>query len=183
MKEPWTLPGVPWKTESAFYGWIRGILRKGWSRHPVKLEYIKQNRKRIPNPNVNGRVSEVWGMTCQQCGNDFVQSQIEIDHLNPASSLRCKEDIQGFVERLLFITFDDIEAVCLECHAIRTFSQKQGISFEEASMEKIALDLIKKKMDKDWLDAHGITPQSSAEKRRIQIVELLKEEKKDEQEE
>lgn len=161
MKEPWKLSGVPWKTESAFYGWIRGILRKGWSRHPVKLEYIKQNRKRIPNPNVNGRVSEVWGMTCQQCGNDFVQSQVEIDHLNPASSLRCKEDIQGFVERLLFITFDDIEAVCLDCHAIRTLSQKQGVSFQEASLHKIAIDLDKKKLDKAWLESKGSFPQGT----------------------
>lgn len=42
---------------------------------------------------------------------------------------------------------------------------------------KIAVSLIKKKMDKAWLKAKGVTPQSSAEKRRIQIVELLKEEK------
>lgn len=41
---------------------------------------------------------------------------------------------------------------------------------------KIAVSLIKKKMDKAWLKAKGVTPQSSAEKRRIQIVELLKEE-------
>lgn len=177
MKEPWTLPGVPWKTESAFYGWIRGILRKGWSRHPVKLEYIKQNRKRIPNPNVNGRVSEVWGMTCQQCGNDFVQAQIEIDHLNPASSLRCKGDIQGFVERLLFITFDDIEAVCLDCHTIRTLSQKQGISLERARAEKTAIRLQKEKQDVQWLKENGIIPASNSAKRRVQIVEKLMEEK------
>lgn len=176
MKQPWTLPGVPWKTESAFYGWIRGILRKGWSRHPVKLEYIKQNRKRIPNPNVNGRVSEVWGMTCGQCGNDFVQSLIEIDHLNPASSLRCKEDIQGFVERLLFITFDDIEAVCMDCHAIRTLSQKQGVSFQEASLQKIAIDLEKKKLDKAWLESKGVKPAGNSTKRREQILTKLREE-------
>ena len=35
----------------------------------------------------------------------------QVDHVVPAGSLQRKEDIQGFVERLLFITKDDLRLV------------------------------------------------------------------------
>ena len=51
-----------WKTESTFLSWIRGNVRRNlWSRHPVKIEFIKNNRIRIPNPNPKGKAKEVWG--------------------------------------------------------------------------------------------------------------------------
>lgn len=174
---PWQLKGVPWKTEAAFWGWVRGILRKGWSRHPVKLEYIKQHRKRIKNPNPKGKVPEVWGCTCEMCGNDFVQSMIEIDHLNAASSLRCIEDLQGFAERLLVVTFEDIRALCKPCHSIVTLSQKKGVSLEEATLEQkvIAIDKLNVTEVKKWLLERGITPATNKPGRRKQIKEFLME--------
>ena len=78
--KPWLEVGSPWKTESAFWGWVRGVLRKGWSKHPIKLEYIKRNRRRIKNPTGNPRFPEVWGMNCTVCKKDHVQANIEIDH-------------------------------------------------------------------------------------------------------
>ena len=49
-----------WKTESAYYTWLRGSIRRAmWSKNPVKLEFIKRNRIKIPNPNPKGRVKEV----------------------------------------------------------------------------------------------------------------------------
>ena len=44
-----------WKTESAFMSWLRGGIRRMWSKHPVRIEFMKQNRIRIPNPNKNGK--------------------------------------------------------------------------------------------------------------------------------
>ena len=106
-------------------------------------------------------------------------SLCQVDHKTPAGQLNKTEDIQGFVERLLYVTEEDLRLVCKDCNSALAYSDKHGVSFKDAQIEKLAIDLVKKKMDRDWLDAHGIPPQSSAEKRRIQIVELLKEEKKD----
>ena len=148
-KPPWEVSGVPWKTESAYWGWVRGVLRKGWSRHPVKLEFIKKFRKKVPNPNPNGRVSEVWGMQCNHCKGDFAMPIakktkdkilkdfgvkvvcIEINHKNAASSLKCKEDLEGFAGRLLYVNFDDLEPLCKECHDVYTYMERHGGTFEE----------------------------------------------------
>ena len=48
-----------WKTESAFMSWLRGGIRRMWSKHPVRIEFMKQNRIRIPNPNKSGKAKEV----------------------------------------------------------------------------------------------------------------------------
>ena len=61
-----------WKTESAFMSWLRGGIRRMWSKHPVRIEFMKQNRIRIPNPNKNGKAKEVWGGVC--AGQGFAGS-------------------------------------------------------------------------------------------------------------
>jgi len=147
---PWQEEGVPWKTESAFWGWVRGTLRKGWARHPVKLAFINKYRIKVPNPNPWGRNAQVWGMVCERCGHAFPMAMpketkqrikqkhgvdvvtIEIDHRNPASSLRCKEDISGFALRLFYVTFSDLRPLCQGCHQIVTYYYAHGVTEEEA---------------------------------------------------
>jgi len=29
--------GTPWRTKSEFYVWLRGLLRRGWSKHPLRI--------------------------------------------------------------------------------------------------------------------------------------------------
>ncbi len=194
--EPWEVQGVPWKTEAAYWSWVRGVLRKGWSRHPVKLEYIKQNRHKIPNPNPNGKAATIWGMTCASCSNDFPVSMakktrdrvkaeyntdivcIEINHKNAASSLRCKEDLEGFAGRLLYVNLDDLEPLCKTCHGIHTYAERMGITFEEAVIEKevIAFGKLKIKEQKSILAEHYTEVEDGNEKARKQAYrQYLKE--------
>jgi hypothetical protein len=64
-KKLWELYPHIWSSESAYMSWLRGGLRRYlWSKNPVKLEFIKQNRIKIPNPNPKGKVKEVWGGVC-----------------------------------------------------------------------------------------------------------------------
>ena len=44
----WELYPNIWKSESAFMSWLRGGIRRMWSHHPVRIEFMKQNRIRIP---------------------------------------------------------------------------------------------------------------------------------------
>lgn len=144
-KQPWKVKGVPWKTESAFWSWVRGVLRKGWSKHPVKLEYIKQFRKRIKNPNPKGKTSEVWGMTCQQCGKDVVQSNIEIDHVGDNASFTGLHDAESYMKHLFLVDFDSLESCCKECHSIRSNAQNKGLTFEESRLDKLVIEKTKQK--------------------------------------
>lgn len=190
-KHPWEVEGVPWKSESAYWSWVRGTLRKGWNVHPVKIQYINKHRKQIPNPNPNGRKPTVWGMTCTCCGNDFalhipVKTKkqikeklgidivtIEINHKTAASSLKCKEDLADFAQRLFYVTFDDLEPLCKTCHDIYSYMDRWGISFEEAKLQKSAIAICKGD-EKAWLEEKGIKPESNAEKRRKQVEDYLR---------
>lgn len=173
MKQPWG-EGTPWKNSVAFFTYLRGCLRKAWSNNPIKHNLIKKVRKQIDNPNPNGKKKTVFGFTCELCHNDYVLSQGNVDHKVPAGSLRKTEDIQGFVERLLYVTEDDLRLICKGCNSALAYSDKNGVSYEEAISIKLAIDLCKKKECTAWLVERGVVPASSSAKRRKQIEEYMK---------
>lgn len=173
VKEPWGTD-TPWKNSTAFFTFLRGCLRKAWSRHPVKLNLIKKLRKQITNPNHKGNKPTVWGATCSMCNNDFVLKDINVDHITPAGQLNCTEDIQGFVERLLYVTEDDLRLVCRDCNSALAFSDKYGVTYEEALYTKQAISICKAKQDIKWLEERGITPAKNQAGRRAQIIDVLR---------
>ena len=168
-----------WKTESAYYTWLRGSIRRAmWSKNPVKLEFIKQNRIKIPNPNPKGKVKEVWGGVCALTGETHVIGDMEVDHISGNHSLKTLDDLVPFIKGIVMITLDDLQLVSKEAHKIKSYAEKQGISFDEAKAEKTAIELIKKGVDKQFLIDHNIEVGSTQASRRRQIVELLLEQNK-----
>ena len=174
---PWEseLGKTLWKSSTQFWGFIRGKLRLGWNTHPMKISVINKKRYQIKNPNPKGKKPTVWGFDCEMCGKTFPISEGQVDHITPAGSLTCKEDIQGFVERLLCVTEDDLRLVCKGCNNALAMSQKQGITYDEAILEKTIIEICKTKKDREFLQNAGITPASNAAKRKEQIREYLKE--------
>lgn len=167
-----------WKTESSLMSYIRGGIRRSlWNRSPIKLEFIKNNRIRIPNPNPRGKVKEVWGAVCSLTGEVFPLNQIEVDHREGNHSLKSMKDLQSFIEAIVLVTEDDLQFVSKEAHRVKSFADKKGISFEEALAEKTAIKIVKEKRDKLWLEEHGVIPASTQAKRRKQIEDILKENK------
>lgn len=173
-KIPWGA-GRPWKNSTAFFTYLRGCLRKAWSNNPVKLNLIKNKRYQIPNPNPKGNKLTVWGALCEMCANEYPLNKIQVDHKTPAGKFNSTEDIQGFVERLLYITEDDLRLVCVDCNSALAYSDKYGVSYEEACLVKVAVSLEKKKMVIPWLESKGIVPAKNAKLRRIQVITKLKE--------
>lgn len=135
-KLPWELHPHIWKNSTAFFTYLRGCLRKAWNTNPVKLELIKKSRYQIPNPNPKGNKPTVWGCRCSLCGKESVLKDFQVDHITPSGKLNCKEDIQGFVERLLFVGLDDLRMVCKDCNAVLAYADRHGCSYEEALLEK-----------------------------------------------
>ncbi|AGH32068.1 HNH endonuclease [Vibrio phage 11895-B1] len=158
-KNPWGV-GTPWKNSVAFFTYLRGCLRLAWKRHPTKLKVIKDRRKQIPNPNPKGSKSTVFGFTCEMCRNDFTIKECQVDHVIPAGSLQKKEDIQNFVENLLWVTEDDLRLVCKGCNSALAMAEKQGISYKDAILEKDAITWEKLnkgvKKQRDILEALGV---------------------------
>ena len=173
VKEPWG-PGSPWKNSVAFFTYLRGCLRKAWSRHPTRIAVVNKQRRQIENPG-KGHRRTVWGFDCSLCGDTFPIKECQVDHIIPAGSLQKTSDIQGFVERLLYIREDDLRLVCKNCNMSAAYAEKQGISFEQALAEKQAIKMEKEKSLVDFLKQNGIIPANNAKLRRKQAVEILTE--------
>lgn len=169
-----------WKTRSAFFSFIKGIIRKGWSRHAVKIKLLNKHRRQIPNPNPRGKKPTVWGCDCSVCGNTFVMSQLEVDHIvEEAASLTKLSDIQSCVEKLLVVVEDDLRIVCKACHNIVSIATSHGLTFEQAKVEKLCIEFGKLKADKQKeallkLDKNVIMPTTAA--KRVEMYrQLIKE--------
>lgn len=126
-----------WKTRSAFFSFLKGLFRRGWSRHPIKIKLLKKHRKQIPNPNPKGKKPTVWGAECSVCHNVFPMNMLEVDHvLEDTASLTKLSDVQTCVEKLLVIVEEDLRIICKIDHATATLSQRLGIPLAEAKIEQ-----------------------------------------------
>lgn len=178
--------GTPWKTKSQFYTYIRGCLRRAWMRHPCKINKIIKVRFKADRVDKHGNLvldkktgkpKQVWNCECEICGYKGPSSSFHVDHINPTGTLTCFEDLPGFVERLLYVTEDDLRLTCKECNYTLAYADKQGVTFEEAKAEKKAISLVQSGEDKVWLISKGLTPESTKIKRRKQIVDFLLDQK------
>lgn len=172
-----------WKSKSAFMSYLRGGVRRAcWMKHPVKLEFIKNNRERIPNPNPRGKASDVWGGRCNVCKNLFVQSKLSVDHVREYSAtLKNIDDIQKFVELISLVTEDDLQLVCKDCHDTISYSQKQGCSFQEAVIRKKHIVFVKENAVDAQLEARGsLVPKMTKKSKNELLLSLMLKEIKDE---
>lgn len=177
MIEPWVEHPTIWKTESAFMSFLRGGIRRSlWNRSPIKIQFIDQNKKRIPNPVAKNRARypTVWGGVCALCDKTFASKDLEVDHKTGNHSLRKLEDIQSFVEGIVCVSISDLQFVCKPCHKAKSHAEKQGLSLEDARIEKEVIAIMKAKEDKIWLENRGLTPAKNAKLRRQQIIDHMK---------
>lgn len=135
--------GTPWKTQAAFWTWVRGCLRRSaWNRHPVKLALLKEKRYKAP---LGKGGKEVWACRCAICGEEKRQAECQVDHIIPAGSLKSVEDITPFVTKLLFVLPEDIRVVCKWCNSVHAYADRYGVTFEEAKKRKQEIKKRKKK--------------------------------------
>ncbi|QHZ60078.1 hypothetical protein PJKIFABJ_00142 [Pseudomonas phage PE09] len=177
---PWELYPEIWKTEAMYLSWIRGGIRRYlWSKNPVKLEFVKSARVMIQNPNVKLRKGrpKVWGAVCEICKKEFILKNMEVDHKTGEHSLRKISDIQKFVEGIVFVRKEDLAFLCKPCHKIKTLAERQGMSHEDAAIEKEAITICKSPaaVVKSWITKRGETPARTVKERREQVTRMLKE--------
>ena len=155
---------------------VRGAIRSSWMKSDVKLAYLYMNT--IPDMDDSTRTKWLW--RCEICDNLFKLVDVEVDHKSGNHTFTKLEDFPSYFENILMVGFNDLQILCREDHAIKTLSEANGISFEEAGILKIAIDLQKKKLDKEYIKSKGVTPSGNQAGRREQLIQLIKEEKQDE---
>jgi 5-methylcytosine-specific restriction endonuclease McrA len=106
-------------SESAFWSFIRSGLRQK-SRFWKPITQCKLAARRAYKGPLKRQKFEYQ---CNVCNNWFPEKKINIDHIKPAGSLRCAQDLPGFVERL-FCEIDNLQCICEKCHNIKTQNEK-----------------------------------------------------------
>ena len=119
--------GTYFSSEAKFWSWLSSQLRKTWNSHPTKLDFIKSKRyvKWIGK-------RPIYHLDCELCGGSFPQKQIQVNHKVTCGNI--KED--GYALRMFNVGFEGLEALCIPCHSIVTYSERTGLSIEEARVEK-----------------------------------------------
>ena len=89
--------------------------------------------------------------------------------------LKSYEDMVSFTKAILDVSWDDLRILCTECHSIATYSERYGVSMEEAKSlkEVIAITKLPVAKQRKWLTERGVKPASNQEKRTEQIKQLL----------
>jgi len=108
-------------TESAFWSFIRSGLRQK-SRFWKPITQCKMSNRRVYKGPLKRQKFEYQ---CAECSQWFPEKKINVDHITPAGSLRCADDLPGFVERL-FCEIDNLQILCSTCHNVKTQNEKDG---------------------------------------------------------
>jgi 5-methylcytosine-specific restriction endonuclease McrA len=106
-------------TESAFWSFIRSALRQK-SRWWKPITQCKMNSRRAYKGPLKRQKFEYQ---CNICKNWFPEKNINVDHIIPAGSLNCANDLPAFVERL-FVEVEGLQLLCSTCHDKKTKQEK-----------------------------------------------------------
>jgi len=107
-------------TESAFWSMIRSALRQK-SRWWKPIAECKKLARR-PNKGKNKR--QKWEYKCNKCSIYYKSDEVNVDHIEQAGSLRCYDDLPGFVETL-FCEQENLQVLCKVCHDEKTNLEKE----------------------------------------------------------
>ena len=182
MNKPWLTPEGKkiWKTEAQYWGWLRGAIRRIWADYPLRKEWKARKLRPITQEEKDSKKfhqsTKNLGQ-CHYCEEWFAGSKLECDHLESSDGCTNKVEAESFLWYCGNGVGDEWVLACKPCHKNKTHSERRGISMQDASYEKIAIDLEKKKLVSVWLKEKGVTPASNAKLRRQQIIDLLREEK------
>mgnify|MGYP003704300339 CR=1 FL=1 len=106
-------------TESAFWSFIRSALRQKsrWWKPIAQAKQLAKRKYKGPNKR------QKFEYQCNVCKDWYPDKEINVDHIIPAGTLRCANDLPGFVERL-FCEIDNLQVLCNVCHNKKTQNEK-----------------------------------------------------------
>lgn len=136
---------------------LRACIRKAWQFHPMKRLYKESKAKRIKNPRPNPRrgFEFVKGYTCEICGRDFVEKDIEVDHKVGHNKFTHIDDFNAYANRILHVAPEDLQILCAypdtdvrsrerhSCHKVKSYAESSGLTFEEALIIKRVISIEK----------------------------------------
>ena len=166
---------------------VRTMIRSMWSDSVFKLDFLNKQSILIENTNPRSkkRFPKVRKYKCAMCGEYFGSQEIELDHVVSENTLTDYEHINDFFTNIILTSPDKLQVLCKDkktkkdgvvrfgCHSVKTFSERYGVSVEEARADKTAKQIVDKKLDKQWLKGNNVEAATTQVARRKQIKDLL----------
>lgn len=155
-------------SKAKYNAFVRGNLRRMWLKWPLRFEFLKERRQRLPIGK-DGRI--VWGYICEHCKGHFRAQHVDVDHIKEAGSA---DDLNEFINNLL-CDKSNMRILCKDCHKAITLANKKGISVEEAKAEKQANVFAKRTAENQikFLRACGVTDIPKTIKARKELAKNL----------
>jgi 5-methylcytosine-specific restriction endonuclease McrA len=114
-------------TEAEYFAHISIALRDTFRYW--KPMYNALNRVRRPytgKPKSIGKTQVKWEYKCAFCGNYFIRTEVQIDHIVPCGSLRSYEDIVPFLQRLTAEDEKSYQILCKKDHKVKTDKENEA---------------------------------------------------------
>jgi 5-methylcytosine-specific restriction endonuclease McrA len=109
--------GDTW-TEAKYFQFIRSTLRNSFSRYPVKYQVLKASQRYVTGQR------HKYEHQCAKCKEWFKGKEVQVDHIKPAGSLKCYDDLPSFVSNL-FCEADNLQVLCKACHKTKTAEERK----------------------------------------------------------
>lgn len=157
---------------------VRGAIRSAWMKSDVKLAYLYMNTI----PDMDDKTRTKWLVRCEMCGELFKLTDVEIDHKFGNHTFTKVEDFENYFNNILMVGFDQLQILCRDDHACKTLAESQGISIEDARLEKKVIAICKQpaKLIDAYLVENGVTGYTkNKDARRDAVRNVLKEKEND----
>jgi len=143
---PWEDPNSIWKTKSAYMSWLRGAVRRVWKDYPLRKEWKKNSLRPVTKQE---KLSKVYHPStknvgqCVFCKEWMAGSKLECDHKLASMGCKSLEEAKEFLIYCGAATSEMFQLTCKNCHKIKTLSERQGTTFEDARVEKQVIALMR----------------------------------------
>lgn len=114
-------PPHPGWTTAQFFSFLRSGLRAKFSRWPPKYQVLSNAKRDYHGPNPRQR----YEFVCAMCKKGHPQTNVEVDHIVEAGTLKTFDDLPTFCERL-FCGVEGLQVLCKPCHKTKTKESKSG---------------------------------------------------------
>lgn len=105
------------KEEAKLRNFIISTLRGSFRRYATKYEVLDEAKtEKKVNPDT-GRLAQHY--RCNGCKKEFVQSQVQVDHIVPVVKATGFTTWDDYINSL-FCSKDNLQVLCLGCHKIKS---------------------------------------------------------------
>lgn len=138
----------------------RNAVRSAWGDSIFKRDFYTKRAVKIKNTNTRSmkRFPTVTKYECAICKGMFSVRETELDHLDDENKMTDLSHANDFMKAIFFTSPDKLQILCKDkkkkvkgkneivrfgCHSVKTYSQRYGVTFNEALLSKQIINLCK----------------------------------------